>query len=359
MTEANHLKKKSEKCIFLIAVVLLLLLTAVVTAILSLSKKPPVSQTVFGLDTVCTITLYEWSGDGDQLLTEAFALCHHYETMLSTTVSESDIFKINHSHGKPVTVSPETAALLTDALTYCQMSGGKFDVTVYPVKQLWDFSGNSSVLPNRDALNRALRLVNYREVLIDGNSVTLPNGYGIDLGAIAKGFITDKIAAYLQSRHVSSAVIDLGGNIRVIGTKPDGHDWNVGIQRPFDSDSIATVQTADKAVVTSGIYQRYFTSEGRIYHHILDPATGMPCDTGLSSVTIVAPSAKQADALSTVCMLLGYEESCRLLQDFPNVQAYFITRDIKILSPEMQLLSPEMNRKNPQLLKELRVLTIT
>ena len=338
MTEViflNDSAQKRKSSVILMITVLLLLLIGTVTALLSLSKKDPVSQTELALDTLCTVTLYEWSGDGEAILSDAFALCRRYETMLSTTVSGSDIYTINHSHGKTVTVSPETAALLSDALYYCELSGGQFDITIYPVKQLWNFSGNSSAVPEKKALDRALRQVNYRHIVIDENRVTLPEGSGIDLGAVAKGYITDRIAEYLQSRHVRAAVIDLGGNIRVIGAKPDGSSWKVGIQKPFDSGSIKTIEVTDKAVVTSGVYQRCFVKNGVLYHHILDPSTGMPCDTGLSSVTIIAPSAEAADALSTVCMLLGYEKSCLLLQNLPHVQAVFVTSDNQILSPEI------------------------
>ncbi len=326
------MNKKQKNSIILTAALLILLLIAAVTAILFPSSKKPISQTEFALDTICTVSLYEWSGDGEQLLSNAFALCRRYENMLSTTVSGSDIFNINHSHGKTVTVSAETATLLSDALTYCEMSGGKFDITIYPVKQLWDFSGNSHSIPDRGALEGALAQVNYRHVVINENSVTLPDGSGIDLGAVAKGYITDKMAEYLQSKKVNAAVIDLGGNIRVIGSKPDGSKWKIGIQKPFDSGSIQTVQASDEAIVTSGIYQRYFITNDVLYHHILDPSTGMPCDTGLSSVTIIAPSAELADVLSTVCMLLGYEQSCQLLQNFPNVQAVFITSEMQVLT---------------------------
>lgn len=326
------MKKNQKNSIILTVAVLLLLLIGTVTAIFSLSEKKPVSQTEFALDTVCTVSLYDWHGDGQQLLSDVFRICHQYENLLSTTVSSSDIYKINHSHGKTVTVSTETAQLLSDALSYCEMSGGKFDITLYPVKQLWDFSGNNSAIPDQNMLDRALRQVNYRQIVLEETRVTLPDGGGIDLGAIAKGYITDKIAEYLQDRRVRSAVIDLGGNIRVIGTKPDGNRWKVGIQKPFDSGSITTVQAADESVVTSGIYQRFFKDNGNLYHHILDSSTGMPCDTGLASVTVIAPSAEQADALSTVCMLLGYEASCQLLRNFPETQAYFITSDMNVLT---------------------------
>lgn len=324
--------KKTAQNSILIAAVLLLLLTAAVTAALSSVRKKPISQTEFALDTICTVTLYDWVGNGEQILSDAFFLCRQYEAMMSATVSGSDIYKINHSKGKTVTVAPETAGLLSDALTYCKMSNGKFDVTIYPVKQLWDFSGTGSSLPDRTAIDHALLQVNYRHIVMEGNRVTLPDGGGIDLGAIAKGFITDQIAEYLLNCRVSSAVIDLGGNIRVIGNKPDGSNWNVGIQKPFDSGCIKTVAVTDEAVVTSGIYQRYFIDNGTVYHHILDPSTGMPCDTGLLSVTIIAPSAQLADALSTVCMLLGYEESCQLLHNYPGVQAYFITSEMNVLT---------------------------
>lgn len=315
--------KKLKKLLWALGV--FLVTTALALFIIFTREKTPISRTEFMLDTICTVTLYDWNGDGNALLEGAFGLCEQYEQMLSTTVSGSDVYQINHSRGTPVEVSPETAQLLSDAAEYSKISGGAFDITIYPVKQLWNFSGDSSTIPQASALEAAVKRVDYTKMTIEGNTVTLPDGMGLDLGAIAKGFTADKIADYLRGKGVTSAVIDLGGNVLTIGRKPDGSDWRVGIQEPFGQSNIDVIEVSDQSVVTSGIYQRYFEKDSVIYHHLLSAADGMPCHSGLYSVTIIGNCSEECDALSTVCMLLGYEQSKAVLEKFPHVKAIFVT----------------------------------
>ena len=309
----------------------IIIIVSLITFIISHNEKQPLSETRFMLDTVCTVTLYDWKGDGNAILNGVFGLCGTYEKMLSATVSGSDIYNINHSRGNPVEVSQETAELLQRALHYCRMSGGDFDITIYPVKALWNFTGEGSDIPDADALVKAVSKVDYTKVSVEGTTVTLPDGMGIDLGAIAKGFIADRIAGYLREKGVASAIIDLGGNIYALGSKPDGSYWRVGIWQPFGDGEADVVETSDASVVTSGVYQRYFEKDGIIFHHILRSSDGMPCDTGLYSVTVISRHSEQCDALSTVCMLLGYENSLRILKEFPGIQAIFITSDNQLL----------------------------
>ena len=293
-------------------------------------EQEPVSETRFMLDTVCTVTLYEWKGDGDRILDGAFTLCGKYEKLLSATVKESDIYRINHSGGEPVEVSQETAELLKRVSGYCRLSDGAFDITIYPVKELWNFTGESSVIPDAKALSDAAAKVDYTRMAVKGTTVRLPEGMGIDLGAVAKGFIADRLAEYLRDSGVTSAIIDLGGNIYALGHKPDGTLWRAGIRKPFSDGEADVVETADSSVVTSGVYQRYFEKDGKLYHHILRSSDGMPCETGLYSVTVISPSSEQCDALSTVCMLLGYERSLPLLSECKGVKAVFITSEGKL-----------------------------
>lgn len=155
---------------------------------------------------------------------------------------------------------------------------------------------------------------------------------GIDLGAIAKGYIADQVKTYLKKQGIKHAIINLGGNVDVIGTKPDGSKYNIGIQKPFDEsgEAITSVQLKDQTVVTSGIYERYFKKNGKLYHHILDPRTGYPCENNLYSVSIITDSSTKADALSTTCFLLGYEKGMELIQSMDGVEAIFITDDEKV-----------------------------
>lgn len=323
------LLKKFKTALWALTVFILTVAFALV--ILFTREKTPISRTEFMLDTICTVTLYDWSGNGSQLLDGAFNLCEEYEHLLSTTVSGSDVYQINHSHGVPVEVSPQTVQLISDAAEYSRLSDGAFDITIYPVKQLWDFSGTNHAIPAKSELAAGVKQVDYTKIRLEGSAVTLPDGMGIDLGAIAKGFTADKMAAYLREKGVKSAIIDLGGNVMVIGSKPDGSDWRVGIQEPFGQSNIDVIEVSDQSVVTSGVYQRYFEKDGTLYHHILSAADGMPCNTELYSVTIIGKSSEECDALSTACMLLGYERAKTLLENYPNVQAIFVTDKKELL----------------------------
>ena len=244
------------------------------------------------------------------------SLCQKYNTMFSMYVEGSDIYNINHAQGMPVAVSSDTATLIKKGIYYGDLSNGSFDITIGSVSQLWDFTSGSGTVPDADAIASALSHVNYKNISVSDNTVQLldPNA-SIDVGAIAKGYIADRIKDYLKKNGVKHAVIDLGGNILLLGSKTDGSKYNIGIQKPFGE---------------TGIYQRYFEADGKIYHHILDPRTGYPCENTLYSDTIITDSSLTADALSTVCYLMGYEAANDLIDQLENVDALFITNDNEI-----------------------------
>lgn len=226
-------------------------------------------------------------------------------------------------------VSDDMVTLIQKGIYYSEFSRGAFDITIGSVSSLWDFK-EAKVVPSSDAIQEALTHINYKNIHIQNNTVQLTDPYTqIDLGAIAKGYIADRIRDYLEEQGVKHATINLGGNIQTIGTKPDGSDYNIGIQKPFDEtgEPITSVKIKDKSIVTTGIYQRYFEQDGTLYHHVLDPRTGMPCDTDLYSVSIITDSSLTADAMSTVCCLMGYQESMNVISQLDNVDAVFVTDD--------------------------------
>lgn len=260
-------------------------------------------------------------------------LCKKYDTLFSKTDENSDIVRINTAGGAPVEVASETRELIKKGLYYCELSGGLFDITIGSVSSLWDFKAEEPAPPSLEALQNALSHVNYKNILIQDNTVRLtdPNA-SLDVGAIAKGYIADKIKEYLEEQDVSHAIINLGGNVLTLGTKTDGSKFNIGIQRPFDETGspITSVKIEDQSVVTTGIYERYFELNDTIYHHVLSPSTGYPCENTLYSVTIITDSSLTADALSTVCFLLGYDRGMNMVKQLENVDAVFITNDEQI-----------------------------
>ena len=282
-------------------------------------------------DTVISVQIFD-SVDED-VLKGCEKLCKKYDSMFSNKIEDSEISRINSAGGNPVEVSKETIKLIKKGIYYSEMSDGAFDITIAPVSSLWDFKAETPSVPSPEAIAEAVSHVNYENIIIRDNTVKLADPHaGIDLGAIAKGYIADRIKDYLEEEGVRHAMINLGGNVLAMGSKLDGSDYNIGIQKPFDEtgEPITSVKISDKSVVTSGIYQRYFKADGKIYHHILDPNTGYPCENNLYSVTILTDSSLTADALSTTCFLLGYDRGMKLINQLDNVDAVFITNDNQI-----------------------------
>ncbi|MCD7736609.1 MAG: FAD:protein FMN transferase [Lachnospiraceae bacterium] len=297
-----------------------------------LADEESLSETGFFLDTVISITIY---GSSDSTVMDGcFSLLDDYEQLFSRTIEGSDVWKINHSSGEPTEVDSETAALIEASLYYSEISNGKFDITVTPLAELWDIENNTGYLPSDEEIQEALSHVDYTVISVDGAAVTLADPEAeIDLGGIAKGYIADRLKDYLKSEGITSALINLGGNVLTLGEKPNGNNWKIGIRKPFgesSSDLIAVVETADMAVITSGTYERYFELDGVIYHHILDTETGYPVENGLTSVTILSESSTEGDALSTTCFVLGLEDGMELVEATDGVEALFITNEMEL-----------------------------
>lgn len=262
-------------------------------------------------------------------------LAGHYEQLLSPSIEGSDIWNINHSNGDPVIVAQDTTTLILRSLDYAQMSNGVVDPTIGTLSQLWNFgSNNQKIVPEDFQIQDALSHVDYHSLQVKGNEIILSDPQAqLELGFIAKGFIADKLKELLISEGITSAIINLGGNVVTVGSKSDGSPFRIGIQDPFSQTGASSVQvdSSDSSVVSSGNYERFFEQDGKRYHHILSTENGYPADTGLAQITIMSDESTNCDALSTLCFLLGYEKSALLLEDHPNVKAIFITEDGEIL----------------------------
>lgn len=327
-----------------------------------------VSKTGFYLDTICTITIFGVEDSDDslstlsdseretkilQLITDVFMLCDKYEKMLSKTIETSDIARINAAGGKAVKVNDETIEVIQKGILYGELSQGAFDITIGKATDLWGFreaeageeteSGMSGQVPDVDTLAETMKHVDWSKVKIKGNSVQLEDPeMELDLGGIAKGYIADKVTQFLEDAGVTSAIVDLGGNIVAIGGKAESlldtgaeqSKFTIGIKDPQSESGglIGTIPAADKTVVTSGTYERYFVADGKKYHHILDSKSGMPTDTDVLSVTIISEKGHSADcdALSTSCLALGVEKGMALLQSIEDTEAIFVDSDGQI-----------------------------
>ena len=306
--------RKLFPCIFL----LLLLLFGCGT-------QQPLVREDFLLDTFVSVTLYDGGEDQAQ---GALDLCRSYEEIFSRTDPDSELYRLNHREISQV--SDALAEVLALGLNYAQRTGGAFDITTGSITSLWDFSAETPQVPDPAAVAEGLAHVGWEKVSLTGNTVTFSDPETIiDLGGIAKGYIADQMAAYLRAEGVTSAIIDLGGNLYCLGTKPGGKPFQVGIQYPYQDRQtvIGSLPAEDLSVVTSGVYERCFTVDEKLYHHILDTSTGYPVENDLLSVTIISTDSVDGDALSTSCFALGLEKGMELAENTEGVEAVFVTDD--------------------------------
>jgi thiamine biosynthesis lipoprotein len=319
------------KTVFSAGIFLLLPLFSVWSAPL-----PPKSE--FVLNTVCTVNLFE-GGTRDRYAA-VFTRIREIDRMMSAYQEGSDTDLVNRNAGiAPVKVHSEFLFVLEKALHYAAVSGGAFDPTVGPLVRLWGIGTEKEQVPPADELEQALSLVDYRDLKIDrerGTAFLARRGQALDLGAVAKGYAADEAARIIRDAGVKRAIIDLGGNIMMVGSRRSGffifgkeEPWRIGVQDPLEERGayFGVLQVRGQSVVTSGVYERYFEKNGRRYHHILSTTDGYPSDAGLLSVTVTADSSADADALSTALFCLGYEKGSALLDSVPGAGAVFVFKD--------------------------------
>ncbi len=335
-------------------------------------QKKELIKTGFAFNTTYTITLYE--GGSEDLLEKCAARCQEFEKVFSRTLKGSElynineiekvylevlnkkngikdgeaaeteikaladpannaVFHINNDGSIEFTVSDILYEILEKGLYYSEKSKGVFDITIEPESSLWDFTSDNRKVPEDTKIKEAVKLTGYKNAALEDRKLVLEKpGMGIELGAIAKGFIADKLKEYLKENGVTSGTVNLGGNVLCIGKKPDNSPFRIGIQHPFENrnEVITSVKAEDISVVSSGIYERYFIQDGKMYHHILDPSTGYPYNNGLVAVTIISGKSVDGDALSTTCFAMGLEKGLEFASSLENVYAVFITEDEKL-----------------------------
>lgn len=279
-----------------------------VLSLLLCSCSAPVeaqTRTIFAMDTVMDLTVYT---DNEELLSEAINRINELEKKLSVTINGSEIHTVNAAGTGPL--SGDTTDLLTRALALCASTDGALDISIYPVVSAWGFTTGEYRIPEKGELETLLENVDYSSIVLEAGSVSVPEGMQIDLGSVAKGYTGDVISTFLKENGVTSALLNLGGNVQAVGSKPDGTPWRVAVQHPMDDDYLGVLSISDEAAITSGGYERYFVGgDGQTYWHIIDPATGAPVDSGLISVTIVGKSGLVCDGLSTALFVMGLEKA--------------------------------------------------
>ena len=314
----NGAKKKLNKK-SLIAIILCAVIVFGIVSYDFISGRSSCEKTSVAMGTVVTVKLFGFGAknDLDKIETEINGL---ENSVLSWRKEGSDVYRINKGSGTQVSVSPDTVKIIGQCIDISDDCGGVFDITIGNVTKLWDFGGNNQRLPSDDEIETALGSVGYKNVSISGNAVQIKKGQSLDLGAVGKGFVCDKIKELLDKGRTKSAVVSVGGSLLIYGNRT----FSVGIVNPDnDKQSMGTLKLKDTCVSTSGNYEKYFEQDGKRYHHILNATTGYPATSEFKSVTVVCESGLISDALSTVCYIAGYRKSIEILKKF-DAEAVFI-----------------------------------
>jgi len=320
----------------------------------STGQITPVVRQEFLMGTIAKITVYDQDVT-DEVFRKVFDRLAEIEAKMTINEKnrESEIIALNEAAGKAfVTLSPDTFYVLEKAVEFAKLSGGKFDVTIGPLVKLWNIGEEGERVPEPGEIEEALRRVGYQHIILDKENsrakLELP-GMAVDLGGIAKGYAADEAARILREEGVEHAIVNLGGNVITLNTKPDGSRYRIGLQEPFapTGEYMAIVHIEDESFVSSGIYERYFEQDGKIYHHLLNPQTGYPEDNALTSVTIITGVSIDADALSTATFLMGLEKGLQFIEALPDTEAIFITKDKQVYvtsginDQNMEIVKPE------------------
>lgn len=296
------------------------------------SSTSEVQKSLFAMDTYMSFKAY--GTNADTALSDIVTLITDLENTLSVTNAESAVSKVNAGNGTTVAVPDTVIELVEQAQIISSQTNGAFDISIYPVLKAWGFTTEDYQVPTAETLTALLAYVDYTKIDLDteNNTITLPENMQIDLGGIAKGYAGQKAAESLKAQGMESALLNMGGNIQTVGSKPDGSDWTVAIQDPENENQyVGYIKVSDKAVVTSGAYERYFTDDnGHLWGHIMNPKTGYPAQSGLTSVTIVGSDGMLCDVLSTALFVMGLDDAGAYWKTYGGFEAVFVTDNNEI-----------------------------
>jgi len=312
----------------------LLLLTLSIFLISCKSDSKPTQKETYLMGTVIQFKVY--GKNAEKATDEAIKRVSEIEKKMSVNIETSEVSKLNAKAGvSGEKLNADTYSVIEKSIFYSKLSGGALDATIEPIVKLWGIGTDKERVPLKTEINEKLKDVNYKDIILDKKNSTVKlrrTNQAIDLGAIAKGYTADEVKKVLLNNKISSAIINLGGNVYALGNKTDGTSWNIGIQNPLSTrgEYLGTINVTDKSIVTSGNYERFFIKDGIRYHHIFDPKNGYPANKGLISTTIVSDKSIDGDALSTSTYILGLDKGLKLVESIKGVEAIFITNDKKI-----------------------------
>ncbi len=288
---------------------LFLAVAFVMLSLCSCSKDNKTTDEMFALDTIISFSFYD---SDETLAVNTIDKCKdeitRLENLFSATKEGSDVYNINNANGESVKVSKETAELLSRSLELSESTNGAFDVSVYPLVRLWGFDTKEYKVPSDDEISKTLSDVGFEKVAIKDSTVTLKENMSLDLGAVAKGYISERLYEIMAESKIHRGLISLGGMVIVYDSLAD-ENFTIGVEHPDTGEVFAVFETDTAFTVTSGAYQRYFEENGERYHHIIDRESGKPSDSDISSVTIVTDDGVSGDALSTAFYIFGVEKT--------------------------------------------------
>lgn len=324
------------------ALAFIILIVLVIIGTFLLKPSPvAVSDELYRLGTVIKVTAY-----GQDAYQTERAVAHvkekisMYDNLFSVNIPNSDIYKINHGNGR-VCVKDETYKIISYSLNMANLTKGVFDPTIEPVVKLWGIGTDHAAVPSSSDINDAMKSVGFGNIVLGSNNLVITKkGSHLDLGAVAKGWIGDRIKESIENDGIKSAIVDLGGNIITVGSKPDGQNWHVALQNPYlpRGNYFGIVDVKDKTVVTSGAYERFFIENGVRYHHIFDTSTGYPAQSDLSSVTVISESSAYADCLCTTLFAMGFSRACDFVLSH-NIKGVILLskkHDVVFVTPDVE-----------------------
>jgi len=298
------------------------------------AKKDYQSYEMYSMDTIMSWKV--WDTPDSSIHEELKSVILETEQMLSVTNQSSEAWNMNQAGSTSFEISDALAGIIKRSLTFAEETDGALNIALYPIVRAWGFTTENYSVPEQAYLQELFPYTDWTQIQLEGNQITMPAGMALDFGAVGKGYVTDACVDILKEKGITSAILNLGGNIYAMGTKEDGILWNVGVEMPFETDGkrAGILKVQDTAVVTSGNYQRYFEENGKLYHHIIDGKTGYPADNGLSSVTILSKDAFEADALSTAYFVMGQAAAEEDWRRRDGIEVIWITSDHKVYYTE-------------------------
>ena len=322
----------------LLSTSLLLILSITLISCSKEDKNEPLSKTDYFMGTIIKVTLYDKKDS--KIIDRAFEKVKEIEELVSINRNGTELDKVNENAGiAPTHVSKDTFNIVKKGLEYSNLTNGYFDITIGPLVKLWSIGLPEAKVPTQAEIDEKIKYINYKDLVLDEANQTVflkKKGMLIDLGGIAKGYTADEIASILKEEGVEQAIINLGGNVYALGEKEKNTPWKIGVQNPLENrgEIVGSLSLSNKSIVTSGIYERFIEDGDKRYHHILSPFDGYPYDNNIAGVTIISDKSIDGDALSTSVFAMGVDEGLKFVNNNPEIEAIFVTKDNKIYLSE-------------------------